>query len=322
MGALSVLKKLLAWDMVTLILFIVIIPIILGGNYFFDTVNLVGIYVIAVIGLNLILGVAGLISLGHAASFGLGAYISAYISIHYPINPFLSIIMSCILVALIIFIISFPLLRLSGYFLALGTLAICVVCYSLINGAGDITGGPNGLIGIPSLSIGSFEFSSATEYFYLIWLTVLVIYMLAKNLINSREGRALKAIHSDESAAASFGIDVFRFKMKIFVYGSGLGALAGGYYAHYMAFISPDIVSLNSSINILSMAFLGGLGSYMGPIFGSILFQLIPELSSFAKEYELFIHGVIFLCVVIFLRGGVQSVIDRSVLIFKHRKTK
>lgn len=269
-------KKLFTWDLNILLLFIILAPFVLGESYFFDTINVIGIYVIGVIGLNLILGMAGLISMGHAAFFGLGAYFSAYISINFAINPFLSVLISCVLVAIIAFIISLPLLRLSGYFLALGTIAICVIIHTLINGGGSLTGGPNGIVGIPEFSIGSFTFSTLNANFYLIWATVLVVYLLSKNLMNSREGRAMKAIHSDEGAAASFGIDVTRTKIKVFTLGSALGALAGGYYAHYMLYISPEISTLSSSIDFLIMAFLGGLGSFMGSNLWSCRFPNHP----------------------------------------------
>ncbi|MFJ7727697.1 branched-chain amino acid ABC transporter permease [Neobacillus sp. NPDC097160] len=313
-------KKFFTWDFNLLLLFILVAPFILGESYFFDTINIIGIYIIAVIGLNLILGVAGLISMGHAAFFGLGAYFSAYISINLHMNPFFSVLISCALVALIAFLLSFPLLRLSGYFLALGTIAIGVIAYTLVNGGGDLTGGPSGLVAIPEFSIGNFSFNSNNGNFYLIWITVLLVFLLSKNLMNSKEGRAMKAIHSDENAAATFGIDVFGTKIKIFTLGSTLGALAGGYYAHYMLFISPEIISLNASIDILIMSFLGGLGSFMGPVFGAFLFQVIPQISAMAQEYETLIQGVIFLLVIIFFTGGVQSVIDRCISLFKHKK--
>ncbi|MGF9714707.1 branched-chain amino acid ABC transporter permease [Paenibacillus naphthalenovorans] len=314
-------KKWVSWDLACLVLFISIAPFLLGESYFFETVNIAGIYAIAVIGLNLILGYAGLIALGHAGFFGLGAYVSAYLSIHLNVHPFLSILLSCILIAMFTFLITFPLLRLSGYFLALGTLGLGVVLFTLINSGGEITGGPNGLANIPGFSIGSYQFHSFHDHFYLIWITVLIIFILTKNLANSREGRAMKAIHSDEGAAASFGVNVFRFKMKVFVLGCTLGALAGGYYAHYMVFISPDIVSMHNSINMLIMGFLGGLGSYLGPITGTFVFQIIPQISALMEDYEILIKGIIFLLVVLFLPGGVQSAIDKVSLSLKGRKT-
>lgn len=314
-------KKVFTWDLILLLLFILFAPFVMGKLYFFDTINIIGIYVLAVIGLNLILGVTGLISMGHAAFFGLGAYFSAYISIHFEMNTFLSIFISCLLVALIVFVLSFPLLRLSGYFLALGTLGIGVIVHTLLNGGGSLTGGPNGITGIPGFSIGTFTFSSTTDHFYLIWLTVLVVYILAKNIINSREGRALKAIHSDEEAATSFGVNIFKSKMKIFILGSTLSALAGAYYAHYMFFISPEIASLNSSIDMITMGFLGGLGSYLGPVFGASVFQVIPQLSANAQEYQTLIEGVILLLIIIFFTGGIQSVINKVISVFKHKRS-
>jgi branched-chain amino acid transport system permease protein len=307
----------ISWDLVCLVLFIIIAPFLLGESYFFETVNIVGIYAIAVIGLNLILGYAGLISLGHAGFFGLGAYVSAYISIHFQLHPFLAILLSCIMIAVFAFLVAFPLLRMSGYFLALGTLGLGVVLYTLINGGGEITGGPNGLSNIPGFAIGSYQFHSFNDHFYLIWITLLIIFVLAKNLANSREGRAMKAIHSDEGAAASFGVNVFRFKMKVFVLGCTLGALAGGYYAHYMAFISPDILSMGNSINMLIMGFLGGLGTYLGPVTGTFVYQIIPQISALMEDYEILIKGIIFLLVVLFLPGGVQAGIEKLSALLK-----
>jgi branched-chain amino acid transport system permease protein len=313
-------RKKIPWDILTIILFLIVAPMVFANSYFFDTINIIGIYAIAVIGLNLVLGFAGLFSMGHAAFFGLGSYISALISINYGLNPFLSVLISCILVGIISYIIAIPLLRLKGYFLALGTLSISVISQSLINGANNLTGGPRGMAGIPSFSIGDFTFSSMTEHFYLIWITVLVVYIIVKNIVNSKEGRAMKAIHSDEDASASFGIDVPKLKLKVFVFGSVIGALGGAYYGHYMLFISPEIVGLNTSINFLIMGFIGGLGSFIGPILGAFAFQIIPEISAMALEYELLIKGVIFLLIVILFSGGLVSVLERFASLFKRKK--
>ncbi len=295
------------WGFATLAVFIVVAPLLLGESYFFDTVNIIGIYSIAVIGLNLILGYTGLISLGHSAFFGLGAYLSAYIAKNTDIPVLLALLIACILVALFAFLVSFPLLRLSGYFLALGTLGVCVIVYTLINGSNAITGGPNGMTGIPALSAGGYEFDSETSYFYLIWITVFLVLLLCRNLVHSREGRILKAVHSDEEAASFFGAPIAVHKMKVFVAGCTLAGLAGGFYAHYMAFISPDIVNLPASINMIIMGFLGGFGSIFGPVLGAFVYQLIPEISSYFEKFEPLIKGVILLLVILFFQGGMNA---------------
>jgi branched-chain amino acid transport system permease protein len=296
-----------SWDYIAIVLFIAAAPFIFGGSYFMNTVNIIGIYAIAVLGLHLILGLTGLISLGHAAFFGLGAYISAYISIHSEIPGLISSMISCLAVAVIAYLVSLPLLRLSGYFLALGTLGLGVIVHSLINGSGKITGGPNGMASIPGYQIFSYSFSSLESYFYLIWITLLVVFMISKNIWNSRTGRALVAIHSDEQAASFFGVNVFSCKLKIFVLGSTLAALAGSYYAHYMLFISPEIVSLHQSINLIVMGFLGGLGVPMGAILGAGAFQIIPEISEHFNELEPLIKGIILLLIVLYFPGGIYG---------------
>jgi branched-chain amino acid transport system permease protein len=306
-------KDLISWEIVGLAIFILVVPFLLGESYFFETVNIIGIYVIAVIGLNLILGYGGLISLGHAGFFGLGAYLSALMSKHLLIHPFVAVVISCIIVAVFAFLISLPLLRLSGYFLALGTLGMNVIIYTIINGSSSITGGPNGVTNIPPFSIGSFQFQSFNSHFYLIWITVLILLFFAKNISVSREGRALTAIHSDEEAASFFGIPVFTYKVKIFVVGCTMAALGGGYYAHYMSFISPEVVSLHNSIDMIIMGFLGGLGTVTGPIIGTFVFQVIPELSHFFQEYEVLMKGVLLLLVILFFPGGIVSWLEKSV---------
>lgn len=180
---------------------LLLIPLFLGGGYLLNVLLFVGIHTILAIGLNLLLGFAGQISLGHAAFFGLGAYLSGILTATYSVNPWLAMIIAAVIVGLVAFGIGFPVLKLKGHYLAMATLGLGIIIYIAFNEAVDLTGGPSGLSGIPNLSLGSLTFDSDLKNYYLIWTFTLATMLLSINLAHSRIGRALRAIHDSEVAA-------------------------------------------------------------------------------------------------------------------------
>jgi branched-chain amino acid transport system permease protein len=302
------------WDIFILAIIILLLPIMLKDSIYLNTFNLIGIYAIAAIGLNLVMGFGGVVSLGHGAFFGLGAYSYAFIMKYFNLPPFMVLLLSVAIVCLIACIVGVPLLRLKGYFLALGTLGFGIIVYTFVNNASEMTGGPNGIAGVPVFSIGSFSFNSYFSSFYLIWVTVFIIYIINKNIIQSKEGRAFKAIHSDEQVAETLGIKLLNYKLKMFLISSAFTAVGGVYYAYYMSYISPSAVSLDTSINILIMTVLGGLGSLIGPIVGSVLFQFLNDFSKLYFEHgEIFIKGLLMMFIILFFSKGIGPQLEKLI---------
>ncbi|MFI5355260.1 MAG: branched-chain amino acid ABC transporter permease, partial [Desulfobaccales bacterium] len=167
----------------------------LDNEYYFTLLNFIGIHTLLVVGLNLLLGYAGQISLGHAAFFGLGAYTSGILTATYGVNPWLALLAGLVVSGGAAFLIGIPALKLRGYYLAMATLGFGIIVYIVLNEAQPLTGGPSGLSGIPSLSLAGFPLNTARRLYLLVWFTVGVILALSANLVNSRAGRAQRAQH-------------------------------------------------------------------------------------------------------------------------------
>lgn len=316
-------SKVKKYEMLAILLFILVAPIAFNGSYALHLINIIGIYAIIIVGLDLLVGVTGLISLGHAVFFAVAGYLTAYFNITLALNPVIALVVTVCLVSLFAFITGLPLLRLKGYFLALGTLGFGVVVYTVIKGMSAI-GGPNGIGGIPNFSLGFFDFKGDTAYFYLIWITLLIVFLFVNNLSQSRVGRALKAIHTEENTAMAFGIPTTKYKIIVYVISAAFAALAGVYYGHYIQFISPGLSSMATSVDLVVMLFLGGIGTIFGPILGTFIYELIPEIAGGLQDYEVLLRGVILLLILLFfskgLYPGIQQLLKKMVTLFSRKK--
>ena len=283
----------------------------LDNEYYFTLLNFIGIHTLLVVGLNLLLGYAGQISLGHAAFFGLGAYTSGILTATYGVNPWLALLAGLVISGLAAFLIGIPALKLRGYYLAMATLGFGIIVYIILNQAQPLTGGPSGLSGIPSLSIAGFPLNTARRLYLLVWFTVGVILALSANLVNSRAGRALRALHDSEAAAESLGVDTARMKLAIFVWSALYASLAGSLYAHTLNFIAPASFGFMFSIELVTMVVLGGMASIWGSLLGAGVLTVLPEVLTTFHDFEVVIFGAILMVVMIFLpRGLVRGLLD------------
>jgi len=283
----------------------------LQNEYYFTLLNFIGIHTLLVVGLNLLLGYAGQISLGHAAFFGLGAYASGILTATYGVNPWLALLAGLVISGLSAFLIGIPALKLRGYYLAMATLGFGIIVYIILNEAHHLTGGPSGLSGIPSLSLAGFPLNTARRLYLLIWLVVGVFLALSANLVDSRAGRALRALHDTEAAAESLGVNTARLKLKIFVWSALYASLAGSLYAHTLNFIAPSSFGFMFSIKLVTMVVLGGMASIWGSLLGAGVLTVLPELLTVFHDFEVIIFGAILMVVMIFLpRGLVRGLLD------------
>jgi branched-chain amino acid transport system permease protein len=249
-------------------------------NYLFHIIILICIFSILSISMNLILGVTGLLNLGHIAFFGIGAYTSALLSLQgIPFLP--SLLAGSVLAGFIAYLIGIPTLRLKGDYLAIATLGLSETLKSvLINWVG-LARGPQGLPGIPKPSIFSIEFSSLKAYLVLVLIFFFFSFIIMEILVRSPYGRVLEGIREDEVASQAMGKDTFRFKLNVLWFGSFFAGLAGCLYAHYMSFIDPSCISINQTIVILLMVILGGVRSNLGAVLGAVIIICIPEVLRF-----------------------------------------
>jgi branched-chain amino acid transport system permease protein len=279
-------------------------PVFFKGGYIVNVLVFVGIYSILAVALNLLLGLAGQISLGQAAFFGLGAYISGVLTATYAANPWVAMVIAVIAVGVIAFVLGFPILKLKGHYLAMATLGMGIIAYIMFNETVDITGGPSGLTGIPNLSICGIVFNTDIKNYYLVWSFAMGTILLSLNLSASRVGRALRAIHDSEVAARILGVNVRLLKVQIFTISGIFSALAGSLYAHTVQFVSPASFGFNVSIELLTMVIIGGLGSIYGSFLGATILTLLPELFRALQDYDIVVYGIVLIVITIFMPGG------------------
>lgn len=290
---------------------VIIVRLLVANDYYFTLLNIIGIHALLVVGLNLLLGYAGQISLGHAAFFGLGAYTSGILTATYGINPWLALPVGLLVAGGAAFLVGVPALKLRGYYLAMATLGFGIIVYIIFNQTQELTGGPSGLSGIPSLSLAGFPLDNPDRLFLLIWPVLGIILLLSSNLVNSRLGRALRALHDSEPAAQSLGVNTARAKLLIFVWSALYAALAGSLYAHTLNFIAPTSFGFMFSIKLVTMVVVGGMASIWGSVLGAAVLTVLPELLVVFHDYEIIIFGGILMVVMIFLpRGLVRGILD------------
>jgi branched-chain amino acid transport system permease protein len=291
-----------------LIVFLALIPFKWFLGQYTSIMIFIGISTMITVGLCLLMGYTVQVSLGQAAYYGLGAYFSAILSKTYGVNPWLAMLIAAIATGAFAYIIGYPIFRLRGNYLAMATLGIGLIMWVLFNQMSQYTGGPDGMHGIPYLSIGGFDFDTNFKRYYLVWFFCLAILFLSQNIVRSRTGRALRAIHGNEAAAESLGINVTQFKVKIFVLSSIYASLAGSLFAHHLRFVSPQSFDFLSSVKLVVMAVIGGLASVWGAIFGAGTTRFLSDeiLLGFNQypQLDIIIYGLILMLVMIFTPEG------------------
>ena len=255
----------------------------IGGNYVPYLLNMVGIATIVALGLNLLTGSAGLVSLGHAAFLAIGAYTAGWLATTLSFPFWMTITISGALTGVVGLLVGMPALRLKGIYLALATLAFQVIVGHVVLRWESVTGGANGMT-VPPPALGSFIFSGSVRYYY---LTVPIAVLLALGMVNlmrSRYGRALVAIRDSDTAAEAMGVNLARYKTLAFGISAAYAGVAGALLAHFLGYIGPDHFTVLLSIEYLTMIILGGLGSILGSVLGAFVITLLPEVLRFVLD--------------------------------------
>ena len=285
--------------------------LVMDNQYYFTLINFIGIHAMLAVGLNLLMGYAGQISLGHAAFFGLGAYTSGILTATYGVNPWLALLAGFLVSGGAAFLIGRPVLKLRGYYLAMATLGFGIIVFIILKEARGLTGGPSGLTGIPALSLAGFTFNTPYRLYLLIWPVLGLLLALAANLVDSRTGRALRALHDSEPAAQSLGVNTSRMKLLVFIWSALYASLAGSLYAHTMNFIAPASFGFMFSIKLVTMVVVGGMASIWGSLLGAAVLTVLPELLAVFHDFEVLVFGGILMVIMIFLpRGLVRGLLD------------
>lgn len=250
-------------------------------EYLLHILILIGLYTILSISLNLIAGYTGLLSIAHAAFYGVGAYVAALMAINLH-SPFLINIVSAVIISgLLGALIGIPSLRIRGDYFVIATFAFQVITFSILNNWVSFTGGPMGLPGIPQLTIFGLQISSGIEYLLLVSALCALTLLVTRRIVQSPFGRVLKAIREDEVFAQTAGKNVAAFKVLVFIIGASMAAVAGVIYAYYISFIDPSSFTVIESIFIITVVIIGGAGSMWGPVLGAVILVILPEMLRF-----------------------------------------
>jgi branched-chain amino acid transport system permease protein len=294
--------------LLVLVAFLMFLPFVIG-EYYAYLIRLIGVYAIAALGLNIFMGYCGQINFGSAAFFCIGAYGSTVLQVHLGWHFFLAFPAAMILNFFVTWGISFPLLRLRGHAMAIGTLSFAMATYLVSDRFPSLTGGSDGIM-VPSTVI--FE-STVGEmfYYYLILAFVVGSYVVCYFLTSSPIGRALRAVKGDEVAAEALGSDAHHYKKLAWMMSGVLGGIAGGLYAQQAGFLGPSTFGLSTNITVLLMIIVGGLESNIGAVVGAVIITLLSYFLVTIEEYMVLVYGVILFCVLRFMPGGVVGLIAR-----------
>jgi branched-chain amino acid transport system permease protein len=282
------------------------VPLI-ADDYALSLLIVGGTYAIMCIGLNLFMGQTGQISFGHNAFAAIGCYGTAILCTNYNWFPPLALVVAGAMAFVLAQIIGKPTLRLKGHYLAMATLALGLIVYELAVQLEWLTLGFLGISGIPPFSIGIWEPKNDVQYYYLVWIFVGIGLWASERITKSRLGRALSAIAGDESAARALGIDVSRYKLKALAISAVYASVGGSLLAHYVSFVSPEIIGLGLVTLLFTMVFVGGIGTTAGPVLGAVVINVLPAMLTGFQGYRQLAYGVMLLVVVMFIPRGLQS---------------
>jgi len=289
-------------------------------SHYIDIMVFAGIFTLISIGLSMLMGYAGQISMAQAAFFGIGAYTSGILTTRFGLNPWLVMPAGMLLAAVVAWLLGIPALRLKGHYLAMATLGFGVIVHIVLSEEVNWTGGPSGMADIPSLTIAGARLTSEIAYYYLVWAAVFLVLLFCFLVLHSRVGRALRAIHEEQTAAEAMGVPTARLKVQVFVLSAVLAALAGSFYTHYVTFLNPGSFNLMWSIRFMLMVMVGGMQSLWGALLGTVLMTFVGNewLQVFA-DFEILAYGAILLVVALFLPRGLVSLISQG---FGSRKVR
>jgi branched-chain amino acid transport system permease protein len=270
-----------------------VFPLMGFSQYVYRIAVVSVLYAILAMSLNLIAGVAGQISLGHIAFYGIGAYTSALLCVNFGVSVWVGILAAFVVSMLFGLLIAIPTLKLSGGYLAILTMSFAEIIRLILLNWTSVTRGPMGILNIPKPSLFGYTIKSSGAFLYLVLAVAIIVYIGLHNLIHSRFGRNLQALRDDEISSESMGINVYRYKVIAFVISTGVAGVAGALFASYMEFIDPSSFISDESTVILSMVVLGGMGNMNGSIIAAALLTILPEALRSFSDYRMLVYGVV-----------------------------
>ncbi len=289
--------------LITLLTFLLFVPFTIN-NYYIDILTITGIYTILALGLNIVVGLAGLLDLGYVAFYAIGAYSYGILNTEFGVPFWPALMIGAILSAFAGMLLGMITLRLRGDYLAIVTLGFLMIVHLILNNWDSLTRGPNGILGIKAPSIGRFVFSEPIHFYYLILALSIFAIFVINRINNSRIGRAWIAIREDEIAASAMGINITTMKILAFTLGASWAGIAGVFFAGRYAFISPESFTFLETVLVLSMVVMGGMGSIPGVIIGAALLIILPEVFRGLQDFRMLAFGGAMVLMMLFRPQG------------------
>lgn len=290
--------------LLTLAIALVLVPLVTGNNFHLRLAALVWATGLAAVGLNILMGEAGQVSLGHAAFMGVGSYAVALGPPNFGLHPLACVPIGLAISCLLAYAIGGRVLKLRGYYLSVATLAFGYLVSLVIVNEPSITGGPDGM-SVPRIVLFGARLTSASFWYWTSAAILVIGAALALNLKRSPSGRAFRAIHDSETAASSLGVDIARKKLFAFVLAAAYASIAGSLIGLMNGFAAPSSASFLQSVELVTMVVIGGTGSVPGAIVGAAILVILPQALTIFHEYETALIGLIIILFMIFLRKGV-----------------
>ena len=282
---------------------LLVLPFVLPNSFYLDLAVRMAINAVIVLGLNLLIGFAGQISLGHAGFLGIGAYASAVLPTHFGWHPLLAMGAGAVATGILAALVARPIFKLKGNYLAMATLGLGIIISIALRNEAQWTGGPDGMP-VPAMGLFGFELTSDKQWYWVVALLLSVSVWASLNLIDSPFGRALRALHGSEVASQVVGVDVVRYKVAIFVLSAVFASLMGSVTAHYVGFVSPNFADFFHSIELVTMVVIGGMASVYGSLVGAVLLTALPQALATFEGWETVVFGAILMGAMIFLPKG------------------
>ena len=286
-----------------MIAILIVIPFIAPNNFYLDLAIRMAINAVIVLGLNLLIGFAGQISLGHAGFLGIGAYASAILPTHFGWHPLPAMAAGAVVAAAVAALVARPIFKLKGNYLAMATLGLGIIISIAIRNETNYTGGPDGM-SVPALGLLGFELTTDKQWYWVAALLLVVSLWASLNMIDSPFGRALRALHGSEVASQVVGVDIVRYKVAIFVMSAAFASIMGSVTAHYVGFVTPTFADFFHSIELVTMVVVGGMASIYGSIVGAVLLTALPQALATFEGWETVVFGAILMLCMIFLPKG------------------
>jgi branched-chain amino acid transport system permease protein len=299
------------FGLLILVAVLAVLPLVIENGFYYDVVIRMAINAVIVLGLNLLIGFAGQISLGHAGFLGIGAYASAVLPTHFGWHPLVARGAGATVTGILAALVARPIFKLKGHYLAMATLGLGIILAIAMKNEVAWTGGPDGMP-VPDLELLGVTLAGEKMWYWVMALMLSVSVWASLNLIDSPFGRALRALHGSEVAAQVVGVDIVRYKVAIFVLSAVFASIMGSFTAHYVGFVTPTVADFFHSIELVTMVVVGGMASVYGSVVGAVLLTALPQALTTFEGWETVAFGaILMLCMIFMPRGLVPTLAAR-----------